>query len=144
MAGSTEGKAINPTHFFFSLRVKEDSAFHRGSSVLSVASVQWTLEDACQMGKSKCTAFPKLAISRSPCNPVAASSPKDLLSSSTSTWSHQCPYHLVPTATLHKQINTPGHSSRGSVRNRNRFLTRIIGLSSLQICKRNAIWYNTL
>lgn len=69
-------------YLFFSLRVKEDSAFHRGSSFLSVAealSVD-TLEDMWQTGKSKCTALPKLAVSCSPCNLVAASSLKDFFS----------------------------------------------------------------
>lgn len=128
-------------HFSFSRRVKEDLAFHRGSSLISVAEALPvdTLEEMCQTGMSECTAFPKLTTSCSPCNPAAASPPKDLLAPSTATQVLQHPYRLVLTASLHNETNTPGHSSGGSIRNRNRFLSRLIGLPSLQIHKRIVI-----
>ena len=111
------------THFSFSLRVKEDLAIHRGSSFISVgeALLVDTLEEMCQTGMSECTALPKLTTSHSPCNPAAASPPKDLLPPSTATQVHQRPHHLVLTASLRKQTDTPGHLSGGSVRNKQIF-----------------------
>lgn len=147
MTGSTEGKAINANILIFlsesegrfSISQRQFLPFCCWSSVSGhfgryvpnrEVQVHCTSQACC------------LLQSLQPCGCLF--SKRLFFPSSTFAWSHQRPYHLVPTATLHKQTNTPGLSSGGSVRNRNTFLTRIIGLSSLEICKRNVIWYNTL
>lgn len=145
MSGSTEDKAISANILPF---LSENERRLSISQRQFLPSCCWalavdTLEDTCQTGSPSALCFPSLLSPAQPATLWLSLPQKTFFSSSTPTRSHQRPYHLVPTAILHKPIPQDTHLEVVS-ETETHFLASIIGLSSLQICKRNVIWCNTL